>query len=179
MRARRDVRLTAAALVIATVVAAGSVVSWLTPGNRARPNEAAVSVGEAREVHQRFQQGVAMLHAKRYEFAIAALHRVLELAPEMPEAHVNMGFALLGLERHAAARDFFETAIALRRDQVNAYYGLAVALEGLHDTAGAVGAMRAYIHLAGPADRYRVKAQSALWEWEAALAKARAASAAK
>jgi len=128
------------------------------------------------EVDQRFLQGVAMLHARQYEHAVTAFHRVLELAPQMPEAHVNMGFALIGLERHAAARDFFESALALRDDQLNAYYGLAEALEGLGDLPGAVGAMRTYIHLAAQDDPYRRKAEAALWEWEDQLQRRRAAA---
>ena len=72
------------------------------------------------ELRQRFDQSVAMLHARQYEHAITALHRVLELAPDMPEAHVNMGYALLGLERADAARGFFLAAIDLRPGQANA-----------------------------------------------------------
>lgn len=118
------------------------------------------------ELEQRFQQAVAMLHAKRYEFALPPLHRVIELAPEMPEAYVNMGFALIGLERYETARDFFQTAIDLRPYQGNAYWGLAVALENIGDISGALGAMRTYIHLAEPNDPYVRRARSALWEWE-------------
>lgn len=125
------------------------------------------------EIHQRFQQGVVMLHAKQHEHAMTAFHRVLQLDPALPEAHANMGFALIGLERYAAARDFFESAVALRRDQVNAYYGLAVALEGLHDRQGAIGAMRTFVHLTPPDDPYLRKAQAALWEWEAERTAAR------
>lgn len=120
------------------------------------------------EVHQRFQQGVMMLHAKQHEHALAAFHRVLALAPDLPEAHVNMGYALLGLKRYDAARQFFEGAIALRTRQHNAYYGLAVALEGLHDLPGAIGAMRSYAHLAKADDPYKRKAEAAIWEWQAA-----------
>ena len=108
-----------------------------------------------------------MLHARQHEHAITAFHRVLELDPAMPEAHVNMGFALIGLERYSAARDFFEGAIALRREQVNAYYGLAVALDGLGDRPAAIGAMRTFVHLSKADDPYQRKAQAALWEWEA------------
>ena len=72
-----------------------------------------------------------------------------------------------GRERYGAARDFFDGAIALRREQVNAYYGLAVALDGLHDRPGAIGAMRTFVHLSDPDDPYLRKAQAALWEWEA------------
>lgn len=119
------------------------------------------------EVHQRFQQGVMMLHAKQHEHALTAFHRVLQLAPDLPEAHVNMGYALLGLKRYDAARQFFEGAIALRTHQLNAYYGLAVALEGMRDLPGAIGAMRTYAHLAKPDDPFRRKAEAALWEWQA------------
>ena len=117
------------------------------------------------EIRTRFEQGVMMLHMRQYEFALTAFHNVLALAPEMPEAHVNMGFALLGLEQWESARDFFESATNLRRDQINAYYGLAVALEELGDLPGAIGSMQAYLHRAPPDDPFRIRAESALWEW--------------
>lgn len=121
-----------------------------------------------KEVNERFQQGVMMLHAGKYDYAVAAFRRVLELSPEMPEAHVNMGFAQFGQGHYAVARDFFRSAIELRASQVNAYWGLAVSLEALCDMPGAIGVMRAYLHLADKDDRFQRKAQSALWEWEAA-----------
>jgi tetratricopeptide (TPR) repeat protein len=122
------------------------------------------------EFDARFQQSVMMLHAKQYEHALTALHRLLELDPEVPEVHANMGFALLGLNRHAAARDFFSGAIELRANQVNAYYGLAVALDALGERPGALGAMRSFVHLAKPDDPWLPKARAALWEWQSAAA---------
>jgi cytochrome c oxidase subunit I len=121
------------------------------------------------EIDRRFAEGVALLNAKQYEAAASAIHRVLELAPDMPEAHVNMGFAMIGMERYDMARDFFDTAINLRATQSNAYYGLAVALEGLKDLPGALGAMRSYVHLAKKDDSYTRKANAAIWEWEERL----------
>jgi Flp pilus assembly protein TadD len=121
------------------------------------------------ELRQRFEQAVVMLHAHEYEHAITALHRVLELAPEMPEAHVNMGYALLGLQRADAARGFFEAAIALRPGQANAYYGLAMADELRQDYQSALGGMRSYLHLSKADDPHRVRARAALWEWEEKL----------
>lgn len=123
------------------------------------------------ELEMRFQQAVVMLHAGEYEHAVTALHRVLELSPRMPEAYANMGFALIGLERYKAARDFFQTATDIRPYQGNAYWGLAISLEKLGDLEGALGAMRTYIHLAQPDDHYVRRARSALWEWETALAR--------
>ena len=128
----------------------------------------------AAEVKARFEQAVVMLHAREHDHAVAALHRVLELAPTMPEAHVNMGYALLGLGQARAARDFFNGAIELRAMQANAYYGLALALEADRDLRGALGAMRTYLHLSRAEDPHRTKARAALWEWELALSGGRA-----
>jgi hypothetical protein len=69
--------------------------------------------GHAAAVDLHFQRGLAMLHARRYDYAVLAFHQVLRLAPRLPEAHVNMGFALLGEHKPAAARDFFATFIHL------------------------------------------------------------------
>ena len=121
------------------------------------------------ELRQRFDQASVMLHARQYDHAVTALHRVLELAPRLPEAHVNMGFALLGLERAEAARSFFLAAIDLRPQQANAYYGLAIADEMRHDYESALGGMRSYLHLAPAGDPYRARARAALWEWEEKL----------
>lgn len=176
--ARRDVRARAIAAVILCVAAGG--VALLQYGGETGPEESVAarpdprrdSIGHAREMQRaefdtRFRQAVVMLHARRYDHAMTALHRLLEMDPQVPEVHVNMGFALLGLQRHAAARDFFNGAMALRAEQPNAYYGLAVALDGLGDRAGALGAMRTFVHLAGPDDPWLSKARAALWEWQA------------
>lgn len=117
------------------------------------------------EVHRRFDQAVAMLHAKQYDYAVKALHRVLELEPKMPEAHVNMGYALIGLEQYKAAVDFFDSATALKPMQVNAYYGLALAYEGQKNYLLAVSSMESFIHLAEDGAPYMKKARAAVWEW--------------
>lgn len=170
---RRDQRLRALLITTALVVVGGFAIAYLP--NTLRPtsvmdgsqDERAAHVREKTEaeIRQRFDQGVAMLQAKNYEHALTAFHRVLELSPNMPEAHVNAGFALIGLKRYGIARDFFEGALALRKTQLNAYYGLAEALEGMNDLPGALGAMRAYLHLAPADDPYRRKAEAAVWEW--------------
>ena len=172
LRRWRDARWTALTLTAIVIAAGGALVAVfsnsMAVGGSAMRAPMAEKIPMNPEVHQHFQQGVVMLHAKQHEHALTAFHRVLELAPEMPEAHVNMGYALLGLQRYDAARQFFEGAIALRTQQLNAYYGLAVALEGLRDLPGAIGAMRTYAHLARPDDPFLRKAEAALWEWQAA-----------
>lgn len=174
----RDVRLRALALTSSLVVMIGLTVSYLpswlsTPPAVKKTEEARIAHVQEKtdaEIKMRFEQGVAMLNAREYEHALTAFHRVLQLAPSLPEAHVNTGFTLLGLKRYAIARDFFESAIELRKDQVNAYFGLAEALEGLNDIPGALGAMRTYVHRAPADDPYRNRAEAAVWEWEAKIA---------
>ena len=160
--------------IAATVllVAAGGWLLELLPGSGPQafsPRQHAADKIRA-DIELRFQQGVIMLHAKQYDHALTAFHRVLQLAPEMPEAYVNSGFALLGMKRLKEARDFFESATLLRRNQVNAYYGLAVVLEDMGDLEGALGAMRTFVHLAQADDPFRRKAESAIWEWQETLA---------
>jgi len=109
--------------------------------------EAHIRQVKQQEVDARFQQAVMMLHAKRYEYAIAPLQRVLELAPQMAEAHVNMGYALLGLEDYTTAHDAFMVASEIQPFLANSYYGMALALEGMKEYEAAVGAIRSYLHL--------------------------------
>lgn len=125
-----------------------------------------------REIRSRFDQAVVMLHARQYELAIVALERVLQLAPRLPEAEVNLGFARLGAGQAQQARAAFERALEIRPDQSNAYYGLALASEALGDRAIARGAMRSYLHLSRGDAPHRSKARAALWEWEQADAAA-------
>ncbi|HEY0845491.1 MAG TPA: cbb3-type cytochrome c oxidase subunit I [Noviherbaspirillum sp.] len=178
--ARRDVRVPAVVLTVALTIATGLLFAyWPTDmGTVAsdKPNdlEAHVKSKRKEEIDREFAEGVRLLRAREYAAAASALHRVLELSPQMPEAHVNMGFAMIGLGKHVAARDFFEGAISLRTSQMNAYYGLAVALEGIGDLEGALGAMRTYVHRSRPDDPFVRKANSAIWEWQEQLAKARA-----
>lgn len=180
--ARRDVRVAAVALTTLFTLATGLLIAYWPnefgtvtgAGPNAVKNPAEhVQQKRKEEIAREFAEGVRLLAAKDYQAAASALHRVLELAPTMPEAHVNMGFAMIGLEKYAFARDFFESAIALRTNQMNAYYGLAVALEGMGDMEGALGAMRTYVHRGNPDDPFLPKANAAIWEWEDALAKKR------
>jgi cytochrome c oxidase subunit I len=185
---RRDVRWSAIALTAALTVTLGTLLAyWPTDGGdvvtaqgvdlRKHATGPATQKGKS-EIDSLFTQGVTLLNSRQYEAAASQLHRVLELAPKMPEAHVNMGFALLGLQRYDMARTSFENATALKRDQLNAYFGLAVALEGLRDLQGALGAMRSYVHLSKADDPYLRKANAAIWEWEEELKKSGSTAAA-
>ena len=170
----RDVRWRAIAAGLLLIVLGGAALHRLVGGEPGvqPPNgamagpEAHVSAVRRSEFDTGFEQAIVMLHARQYEHAVTALHRLLAIAPEVPEVHVNMGYALLGLQRHALARDFFVGATDLRPEQANAYYGLAVALDALGDRPGALGAMRSFVHLTRADDPWLPKARAALWEWQ-------------
>ena len=176
-----DVRRKAIALTAVLIIALGVLLAY-SPGDRnsavavssadpvADPKGHAIQMRKA-EIDRRFANGVTLLNAKRFEESAAEFHRVLALAPQMPEAHVNMGFSMVGEKRFAIAKDSFNTAIDLNRNQINAYYGLAVALEGLNDLPGALGAMRSFLHLNKSDNAFVIKANAAIWEWGAALEK--------
>ena len=181
-------RLSASLVAFSIVAALGGLIAyWPSPvpmpleapaSSKPSAGKAALSPNQAHalekrraEVKARFDQGAAMLHAKRYDYALTAFHRVLELAPDIPEAHVNLGFTLLGMKRHKEALAFFESATVLRPWQANAYYGMAEAMDALGDRSGAIGAMRTFVHLAQKDDPFVRKANAALWEWESAREK--------
>ncbi len=123
------------------------------------------------EITTRFEQGIVMLHAKEYEHAATALHRVMVLSPRMPEVYVNMGYVKLGQKLYQEALVFFDTATQIKPEQANAYWGMAVAHENLEDLPAALGAMRTFIHLSPGDDSFLRRARSALWEWEETLAR--------
>lgn len=157
---------------ICALAAAGALLAGTAPMSGAPERQSRLEHQRAMrqsEVRQRFEQALVMLHARQYEHAVMALHRLLELMPNMPEAHVNMGFALLGLEQADAARASFMAATELRPQQANAYYGLALSEEARNDYEAALGGMRTYLHLAPAADPHVARARAALWEWEAKL----------
>jgi len=184
---RKDVRLVALASVVLAVVAVGLIIELAGSGPRAWQGATNTALPPVpmpdrivREQHEaakiRFQQGVLMLHSKQYEHALVAFHEVLAIDPNSPDAYVNAGFALLGLQRQREAADFFRGAIDLKSNQLNAYFGLALALEAQGDLEGAVGAMRTYAHLAPPDDPFQRKSWAALWEWESRLKAQRGAA---
>lgn len=155
------------------LLAAGLIAANWNPtvfGGRQTPADH-VKAQRKQEIDLRFNEGVLMLHAKQYEHAYTAFHRVLQLAPEMPEAYVNAGFAMLGMGKPKEAADFFESATMLRPNQMNAYYGLGTALMELGNKHGALQAMEAFMHRSKPDDPFRRKAESAIWELRAELGK--------
>jgi tetratricopeptide (TPR) repeat protein len=168
MSMQKGTKLVAALLIAAFASVAGLVRHFDAPPAEVSRLEHQKQMKQ-REVQQRFEQAVVMLHARQYDHAMAALYRVLQLAPRMPEAHVNMGYALIGAQQPDAAHGFFLKATELNPRQGNAYYGLALVAESQGDYEAALGYMRTYLHFSPEQDPHRARARSALWEWEEKL----------
>lgn len=153
----RDLRFLAFVVTLLAVLVGGLV---LRPAETTAPHD---------PLQSRFDTALRLLQQRRFEEAVAAWQQVLQAAPRLPEAHVNLGFALLGAGRAADARAAFDRATQLRPEQANAYYGLALAYEAQGDLAVATGAMRSYLHLAkNESPDHLSRARAALWEWEQA-----------
>lgn len=179
-----DRRVQAVACTIAAILVGGLWIGQMAPthapdavtqgttGPRSVPGATAAQIHQS-TVRRDFESAVTLLQAGRNAQAVTALHRVLALAPDMPEAHVNLGFALLGMRQATRAYSHFDRATTLNPNQANAYYGLAMACEARGDLDLAKGAMRTYLHLARNADAAHLRrARAALWEWESRVAAA-------
>jgi thiol-disulfide isomerase/thioredoxin len=163
MTRRRRFQLLTALAVAAAIAIGGAVIDHALQESGDHPVSAA-------GFDALFRSGVQHLERGETAPAVAAFEKALALRPEIVEARVNLGYALLGVSMDAAAEKAFRTAIEQRPRQVNAYFGLAESLESRNDMAGALGAMRTYVHLSAPDDPYRRRAMAAIWEWETALA---------
>lgn len=170
--ARRRYLLAAACLLLGVALTGWLLNAWMT-NTAAVPLAAEVEPGDRRsQFDAAFRNAVAAMQAGRYEEALSAWHRALLLDAGVVEVKVNLGFTLFELGQLTQARDFFVAALEQNAYQANAYYGLAIVSEQLGDLEAALGAMRSFIHLAGPGqdERHIRRARAALWEWEAQLA---------
>jgi tetratricopeptide (TPR) repeat protein len=172
-----DKRRTVLPMALGLTLLGGALLSVYLSRDAAAPVETATAAAtqaheflgdtQARRAHQSFQQGVAMLQAGQFDHAITALHEVLATYPALPEAHVNMGFALLGAGEPGAAADFFDSATDLRPTLHNAYYGLALAERENGNDKAALAAMQAYAHLAAEDEQHLPRAKEFIWELQA------------
>lgn len=117
---------------------------------------------------QAFARGIEAMRLGDAHAAAAAFEQARAINPHIAEAHVNLGFAYIAMDRARDAVTTFEHALTINPRQTNAYYGLGTALEESGDRNGALGAMQSFIHLTDKDDPFRRKALSAIWEWEAA-----------
>jgi tetratricopeptide (TPR) repeat protein len=90
--------------------------------------------------------GRALVHEQNWVAAEQALNRALQLAPDNPEIHVQMGVALY-CQWNPRATAHFRKAIELQPNCAPAYYNLGLWLLRIHDTVGAMDAFRQAIRI--------------------------------
>jgi tetratricopeptide (TPR) repeat protein len=171
--------LGAGLLLLSLVVLGGWLLSdWITQPDYVPLARESTLPPAATGVGELFELAVERMQQRDYQAALQIWHRVLLESPENPQVKVNMGFTLIELGNYAAAGDFLRSAIEQNPYQANAYYGLALISEQAGDLETALGAMRSYIHLAGPDqdERFVRRARAALWEWGERLGEAREAA---
>ncbi|MCU7868575.1 MAG: tetratricopeptide repeat protein [Candidatus Thiodiazotropha sp. (ex Lucinoma borealis)] len=165
-----DFRMPVAALVIAVTVCYGMVLHFYLEEPTTRVGERTSSLSEPmtqmESLNEMFHEAVQLLQSRHYDLAIAAFTVIIKQASWMPEAKVNLAYALLGKGQATEAQGHFQQALLLNDRQLNAYYGLALCYEQSGDLDAALGAMRVYVHLAEPNSSYLRKAWAAIWEWE-------------
>ncbi len=174
---RRD-RLLSMLAVIAVGVLAGSTLFALLPDRGVvaslgpPPVEATdrLPINDHQAAFDRhFRQGVSLLRAGRAGEALRVLKAATTIAPNVPEAHVNLGFAAIALGHAQEAEAAFLKAIEHKPGLQNAYFGLAESRELRGDHRGALHAMRTFVHLTPEDAPFRRRADAAIWEWQALL----------
>lgn len=90
-----------------------------------------------------------MLGNGRLEEAAARYRLAAEAAPHNADAHVNLGFVLLELNRPAEALPVLRQAAVLAPDSADAHYLLGTALAKLHQPAASVPAFERALALNG------------------------------
>ena len=141
------------------------------PGGEERAVEHA-QTRSREEMRLRFAQGVQMLQVGEFEHAITAFHRVLAIEPQLPEAHLNMGFAFFELKNYAAAERFFLGTQALRPDMAAAFYGLAISRAARNDDELAIKDIERFLSMTSDADAFHAKALRLKQDMERKLGKA-------
>ncbi|HBE19530.1 MAG TPA: protein kinase [Cyanobacteria bacterium UBA11149] len=88
-----------------------------------------------------YQRGETLFELKRYQDALDAYNRALELKPEYTEALAGQGDALLQLNRSQEAIEAYEKAIQLQPDYATAWKGRGIALDKLQKYEEAINAL--------------------------------------
>lgn len=181
---RRRAPLMLAAAGVAAAAAAGAALHRADRATGTVVGESAAktvsaSAGAAEHVSfaDAFAAGIAHLRQGDAHAAARAFEAARRINPHAAEVYVNLGYAYLELGRSQEAAMLLNRATELRPDLINAYFGLAEALDAIGDRPGAAGAMRVYLHRAAPDDPFRRRAMAALWEWEQAAGPTRNAAA--
>lgn len=101
---------------------------------------------EPESAYVHFQLGYAYTALERHEDAVREYRRATEIAPQMAEAHLNLGLALLDRDPEAAV-PAFERAAELLPERARPHFLLGLARERAGQPAEAVEAYRRAVEL--------------------------------
>lgn len=157
-----------ATAVVLGIVAIGAAITALPTDlvGGGGPQAATAIANDGDAFAKLFREGVDFLKQGRTHEAIIVLEAANQLKPQVPEVPVNLGFAYLARGKHEIARRHFEKALEIKADQVNAYYGLGMALQQAGDVEAALGALRTFLHFEKEESPFWRKAAAAVWEME-------------
>ena len=96
--------------------------------------------------------GCLLVSLERYDEAIVALHRGLDVAPMMPQLSIQLGYALLCCRNWGDAKLAFARALELSPDSPDALFGIAKAHLELGDKRAAADYFRRHLMIS-PADQ--------------------------
>ena len=82
------------------------------------------------------------LGAVQVQEALPLLRRAIALQPDNPEAHNNLGLALMQVGQTKSAVTSMQRAVQLRSDYAEGHYNLAHALSAVGDQIAAVAQFR-------------------------------------
>ncbi|MEL6258895.1 MAG: tetratricopeptide repeat protein [Pseudomonadota bacterium] len=93
-------------------------------------------------------RGILYLRAKEYDVALADFDAALKILPELGEAHLNRGGALVGLKRNRDAIEALNRAIQFESEDLHAaYFNRALAFEGLDELDAAYADLQTTLDL--------------------------------
>jgi hypothetical protein len=78
-----------------------------------------------------YNRGKALLTTKEWALSIGDFQRVIDIHPEIHQAHLNMGIAYYNLKLTDKALDAFNMSIDINPDNAPSYFGRAMALKRL------------------------------------------------
>jgi tetratricopeptide (TPR) repeat protein len=87
---------------------------------------------QTEEIKNYFQEGVAAVEKEDYAAALISFQKALEVAPEFPQAHFNMGYVYEKMDEPDKAIPCYEKACELKPD----YYDAWVELGNIHSNRG-------------------------------------------
>jgi len=137
-----------------------------TPSYQNKPSDTMTKKQLA--LKEAFENATLLMRNNHYHQSLPFWHQVLKIDSKLPEAHVNLGFVMLELNRLNEAKKSFETALRYRPQQANGYFGLAEIYDRQNMHPEAIGAMRTFLHLSSN-EAYKTKARAAIWEWQEKL----------